>query len=202
MRIDSLFYRFAYGFGKPRWDTAEPQPELRDVVKDLRPGRALDLGCGTGANAIYLASCGWEVVGVDFVPKAVSAARAKALAVDSSATFVVGDVTDLSAAEVDGAFDLVMDIGCYHALPERLRASYAREVIGTTRPGADLYLAGISNPPATWRLLGARGVTASELVDRFGTQFDLVNDRLAGTIGRASNFVLYHLRRRTTPTGH
>jgi len=63
MRLDSLFYRLAYRFGRPRWDTAEPRPELDGLLQGRRPGRALDLGCGTGTDAIYLASHGWEVTG-------------------------------------------------------------------------------------------------------------------------------------------
>ena len=63
MSAGSVFYRFAYRFGHPRWDSAEPRPELRDFAKNHAPGRALDFGCGTGANVLYLASKGWEVVG-------------------------------------------------------------------------------------------------------------------------------------------
>ena len=80
MRLDLLFYRLAYRFGRPRWDTAEPRPELEGLLPGRRPGRALDLGCGTGTDAIYLASQGWEVTGVDFVPEAIATARTRARA--------------------------------------------------------------------------------------------------------------------------
>ena len=63
MRIDSLFYRLAYRSGTPRWDSTEPRPEL---VKGRAPGRALDIGCGTGSDVLYLASLGWDATGVDF----------------------------------------------------------------------------------------------------------------------------------------
>lgn len=79
MRIDTLFYRLAYRFGRPRWDSAEPRPELAGVIRG-RPGRALDLGCGIGTDAIYLARQGWEAVGVDFVPEAIETARSRAAA--------------------------------------------------------------------------------------------------------------------------
>ncbi|HLN06788.1 MAG TPA: methyltransferase domain-containing protein [Acidimicrobiales bacterium] len=196
MRLDSLFYRVAYRFGKPRWDTGEPRPELEALVDGREPRRALDLGCGTGANAIWLDQHGWKVVGVDYVAEAIEAAKARALTAGSSARFVLGDVTHLRTVEVGGPFDLVMDIGCYHAIPANLRDAYTAEVAAVARRGADFYLAGISDPPATWRLLRAQGVNAAELRRRFGTNFDLADERAIGPVGRASQFVLYHLVRK------
>ncbi len=195
MRLDSLFYRLAYRFGRPRWDTADPRPELTELVSGHQPGRALDLGCGTGTDAIYLANQGWEVTGVDFVPEAIATAQTRARAAGSAASFVAGDVTRLRQAGISGPFDLLLDIGCYHAVPAGLRDAYAAEAAAVARPGADLYLAGISDPPATWRLLGAHGVSAAELRHRFGADFDLVDERTAGLVGRAAHFVLYHLVR-------
>ncbi len=196
MRLDSTFYRLAYSFGKPRWDTAEPRPELKELVDGHRPGRALDLGCGTGDNAIFLAKQGWEVVGIDFVPKAIETAKARARSAGSSASFVVGDVAHLRQAGVSGSFDLMLDIGCYHAIPAGLRDGYATEVAAVARPGADFYLAGISDPPAAWRLLGAQGLSAAELRARFGADFDLADERAVGPMGRVSQFVLYYLVRK------
>jgi len=196
MRIDSLFYRLAYRFGRPRWDSNQARPELAGLIQGRPAGRALDLGCGTGTDAIYLASQGWQAVGVDFVPDAIATARSRAAAAESPASFAVADVTRLRQAGISGGFDLVIDIGCYHAIPARLRDSYAAEVAALTMPGADLYLAGLTDPPATWRLLGASGVSADDLHRRFGTDFDLADQRTAGPAGRAGRLVLYHLVRK------
>jgi len=201
MRIDSLFYRLAYRSGTPRWDSTEPRPELTELAKGRAPGRALDLGCGTGSDVLYLASLGWDATGVDFAPRAIATARSRAAASGSPAGFTVGDVTRLREAGVGGQFDLVIDIGCYHAIPARLRDSYAAEVAALTVPGADLYLAGIADPPATWRLLSADGVSAGDLHRRFGTNFDLADQRTAGPAGRAGRFVLYHLIRKHPSSG-
>lgn len=95
----------------------------------------------------------------------------------------------------------MVDIGCYHGIPAGRRDAYAAEVAAVTKPGADLYLAGVSDPPAAWRLLGARGINADDLRRRFGAYFDLVDERKAGAIGRAGPFVLYHLLRRDVLTG-
>jgi SAM-dependent methyltransferase len=196
MRLDSLFYRLSYRYGSPRWDTGEPRAELKELVEGRPPGRALDLGCGTGTNAVFLAKQGWEVVGVDFVPEAVEAARKRALASGVSVSFVVGDVAQLRRTGVVGPFDLVVDVGCYHALPESLRDAYEAGVASVSGPGSDFYLSGISNPPATWRLLHAKGVDAAELHLRFDADFVLSDERPLGPIGRASHFVLYHLVRK------
>jgi cyclopropane fatty-acyl-phospholipid synthase-like methyltransferase len=196
MRLDLLFYRLAYRFGKPRWDTAEPRPELAALVHDRPPARALDLGCGTGASVLYLASRGWDAVGVDFAPEAIAAARDLAERAGVSATFVLGDVSRLDEAGVRGPFGLLLDIGCYHAVPADRRDAYAAGVAAAARPGADFYLAGISDPPWSWRLLGAGGVTGEEIRQRFGPAFDLAGQQQLG-----SRFVAYHLVRTTTPGG-
>jgi SAM-dependent methyltransferase len=194
MRLDAIFYRLAYRSGRPRWDTGKPRPELRDLVGT--GGRALDLGCGTGTDAIFLAQHGCQVVGVDFVPEAIATANERAHDVGASATFVLGDVTRLRALGVRGPFDLVIDIGCFHGIPAGRRDAYVAEVAAVTRPGADFYLAGVAQPPATWRLLGASGITEEEVRRRFGDQFELKDAVAAGGTGRAAAFVRFHLMRR------
>jgi SAM-dependent methyltransferase len=191
MGRDSFFYGLAYRFGRPRWDSDQPRPELEELIKSKAPGRALDLGCGTGANDVYLANHGWQVVGVDFVPGAIEKARQNAQRAGVAASFVQGDVSRLRSAGVEGPFDLLLDIGCYHAIPQDRRDAYAAEVVAVAGPGADFYLAGISDPPATWRLLGAGGVTRDELGTRFGASFEIADVKQNG-----SHFAVYHLVRR------
>jgi SAM-dependent methyltransferase len=195
VRLDSFFYRLAYRSGKPAWDSGEPHPELSQIIDGRQPGRALDLGCGTGANAVYLSRHGWEVVGVDFVSGAIETATSRASSTGSSVRFICADVTELGKAEVGGPFDLIIDVGCYHGVPAELRDAYVSEVAAVARPGADLYLAGISRPPAIWRLMRAEGVNADELSRRFSGAFELTDHHPVRAIGRASNFVLYHLFR-------
>jgi SAM-dependent methyltransferase len=160
------------------------------------PGRVLDLGCGTGANDAYLASQGWEVVGVDFAPEAVEEARNRAQRAGVAASFVVGDVSRLRELGVRGPFDLLLDFGCFHAIPADRRDAFAAEVAAVARPGAHFYVAGITEPPVTWRLLGASGLNGEDLRKRFSDQFEVTEEQPTGR-----GFVVHHLVRRGDGAG-
>ncbi len=201
MRTDSLIYRLAYRGGTPPWDTGQPHPELDAMVGDRAPGRALDLGCGSGANAVELARRGWDVVGVDFVAAAIEAANRRSRDAGTTPRFVHGDVSALRDCGINGPFDLVIDVGCYHSIPVGIRDAYAREVAALTLPGAELRLAGVRHAPLVWRLMRADGVSGEELRRRFEPQFALLDSHPTASLGRASGFVMYHLVRegKTSP---
>lgn len=136
--------RWAYDFlyrERAPWEMNGPREELVEMVERgrLKPCRAIDLGCGTGDNVIYLAQHGFDAVGVDLSPRAIAQAREKARAAGVAPTFVVGDVTDLQ--RVEGPFDLVLDygcLGCVVGMPGR--EQYAQTLIRLTRPGAQYIL--------------------------------------------------------------
>ncbi len=113
-------------FGKPPWDTGISPPELMAHIAAHAPGRALDLGCGSGTNAITLAQHGWQVAGVDFALKAIAAAQRKARAAGVQVDFRVDDVSRLGGTT--GPFDLILDIGCYHGLTMVGRRNYASRI--------------------------------------------------------------------------
>src|SRR5205823_2650147 len=97
MRWRLLAYRLMYRRGRTPWDTGITPPEVVDLIEGpdaLPPGRALDLGCGTGTNVRYLADHGWDATGVDAEPRAVDAAERKLAGVDG-ARVLLGDVTRL-----------------------------------------------------------------------------------------------------------
>lgn len=112
--------------GKPPWDTGVSPPELLDFIQRTRPGRAIDLGCGTGTNLVTLAKAGWQVTGVDFVLKAVTQARRRLAGAGLSGDVRSGDVSRLDT--VRGSYDLVLDIGCYHSLAEPAQEQYRRNL--------------------------------------------------------------------------
>ncbi len=132
-----LLFHFFY-FGDPPWDTKLTPPEVHEFIAKNRPGLALDLGCGTGTNAITLAKNGWTVMGVDFIGKAIRTARHKAKSEGVSVDFKVGDVTKL--AGIDGPFDLILDIGCYHGLNKSEKQAYRDKINQLLRPGGTYLL--------------------------------------------------------------
>jgi cyclopropane fatty-acyl-phospholipid synthase-like methyltransferase len=189
-----LFFEFAYRFGSTPWDHTTPPPELVEVVEGERrqaPGRALDVGCGTGNSSIYMAAHGWTVTGVDFAGPAVDRARGKARARGLDIDFRRGDVTRLADAGVDGPFDLVYDLGCFHSLPAELRPRYVAQVEHVARSGGTYLLYAFSFPPRPGRAPAA--VPRETVEGLFGPPFEMVEAR-PGT-GRGAPF-WYTMRRR------
>ena len=141
-------------------------PELERFVASHPAGRALDLGCGTGTNVVYLARHGWEATGVDFAGRAIAKARRRARDAGVACTLIVGDVTRLS---VEGPFDLALDIGCLHSIAASGRAGYAAGLARVMRSGAT-YLLYAFAPGGPAVGLGAEDVRAV-----FADAFDLVD---------------------------
>lgn len=116
------------------WDDVLPPPEVITAVSAIPAGRALDLGCGYGRAAIYLAAHGWQVDGIDFVAAAIAEAKRRAAAADVTATFHHHPVTDLSF--LHPPYDLAVDVGCAHALDVNELRAYQAELKRLLRPGA------------------------------------------------------------------
>ena len=156
--IADLAYRL--GLGPQPSDVPDHRlVELVEGPNRLTPGRALDLGCGTGRNAIYLARHGWETTGVEMAGYAVELAGRTAAAEAVTVRFIQGDVTRLSDLDIGTGFTLFMDGGCYHMIPAGRRDAYAQSVTGVAAPGARLIMVGFR------RMLGA-GMRREELLRR------------------------------------
>jgi SAM-dependent methyltransferase len=134
--MSSIFRHFFYVLsylGKPPWDTGISPPELLDFLATHAPGRALDLGCGTGTNLVTLVEHGWQVDGIDFAGSAVKAARKRLSDLGFKGHVIQGDVSHPLALE--GSYDLVLDIGCYHDLSEDGRQGYRKNIQRYLAPG-------------------------------------------------------------------
>jgi|SRR5688572_4964445 len=144
----SRWYRFAYRFGITPWEsdaeTMIPQfDQLLALIEETRAvplGSALDLGCGTGRWSVKLAERGWQVTGIDVVPRAIDAARHRADQAGVDVTFKEGDVTALRAANVGSNFNLLLDIECFNHLSDSDRSLLATEVHAVAAPDATLLL--------------------------------------------------------------
>ncbi len=123
--INWLKYNFSY-IGSPPWDTHVSPPELIQFIQYHPPGKALDLGCGSGTNSLTLARAGWDVCGVDFSLIAVKSARSKVRNLKEKVIIRLGDVTNL--ALIQGSYHLILDIGCFHNLPGGQKEKYSRNL--------------------------------------------------------------------------
>ncbi len=167
-----LMYEAMYRLGKPRWDTGITPPEVVQLVEGehFPPGRALDIGCGTGTNVIYLASRGFEVTGIDFVPRAIGKAREKVRKANVRADLRVASV--LEPLELGRPFDLVLDIGCFHNFDAAGRVRYAENLVRWTHPGATYLLYAFFPASAGVRRIG---VTPEDVAKTFAPRFELVS---------------------------
>lgn len=128
-----------YLSGDTPWDTGVVPPEVEALVGAgvLRPGWALDLGCGSGVSTRYLARRDFRAIGIDLAHSALVRGSQAAAADLLPAYFCLGDVCDLSFLRVRAEFAL--DVGCLHGTPAVRRASYIRSLADHLLPDA-LYL--------------------------------------------------------------
>ncbi len=132
---------------------------LQRELATLTPGRALDLGCGNGANALMLAAAGWQVTGIDCAASAIELARAAALARGLDARFCCAD---FSAWQSDAHYDLVIST---YALPAGAAAQRTLQTAAQAlRPGGTLLVAEWDRSmSAVWGIAAAELTTAAEL---------------------------------------
>ncbi len=164
----SLLYHIAYRIGFRPWEkrsayrrglggdaasqASSPPPELEALIEgpeSLSHGRALDLGCGAGIDAVYLAAHGWDVTGVEYESRALADAQERAQTAGVSPRFIQGDVTRLSDLGIGSDFTLILDVGCFHTLPRRSRDTYIRAVTAVAAPDAILLLFAFGGIPGT-----------------------------------------------------
>jgi cyclopropane fatty-acyl-phospholipid synthase-like methyltransferase len=147
-------------------------PELEQLVESgrIQPGRAIDLGCGTGREVIYLAQNGFEVIGVDISPTAIAMAQTAAEKARVSAKFIVDDLTDLS--HVDGKFDLMLDYGALNDLNQAQRDAYMTQVLPLATDASQFVLMCFDNK-----------LSSEEISDRFGHAYDIERVASKGEAG-------------------
>ena len=177
MTAMSTPYRVMYRLGFKPWDNGripEPLTALVEGPGALPPGRALDLGCGTGTQSVYLARQGWHVTGIDVVPRAIEEAERRAEAADVYPTFVTGGISRLTELITARDYSLVLDVACFHGLPSRQRYETADQITQVTRSGAIFLLFGFG-PGHRGPL--PRGIDGDEVMRLFGANWDLLWQR-------------------------
>jgi SAM-dependent methyltransferase len=157
--------------GTPPWDVEGPQPTVERLASTgAIEGPVVDVGCGTGENALYLAAEGYRVVGVDGSPRAIERARRKRFerGLDGPTEFVVGDalsLPDVSALGPHRPFGTALDSAVYHQFPRDEVSRYLRAVRSVLRPGGRFHVLAFSErEPDGW---GPRRVPRAELASAF-----------------------------------
>jgi 2-polyprenyl-3-methyl-5-hydroxy-6-metoxy-1,4-benzoquinol methylase len=123
--LRKIWFSLSY-YLNPAWDTGISPPELLSFIESHLPGKALDIGCGTGTNVITLAKSGWQVMGLDYAPRAIRIAEKKAKQSGVKAKFLLTGVEHLDS--ILERFELILDIGCFHSLRPTEQMKYINNI--------------------------------------------------------------------------
>lgn len=144
--------------GKAPWDIGRPQRTFVEAADQLR-GSILDVGCGTGENALFFASRGHKITGVDFLAEPIKRAKQKAVERGLTATFLVKNALELK--QLPEVFDNVIDCGLFHVFSDADRSRYVESLSTVLKPGGKLFLVCFSDDePGTQ---GPRRVSRKEI---------------------------------------
>jgi methyl halide transferase len=170
-----------YESGELRWESGRPSSELARIIAEekIAPCRAIDLGCGTGINSVWLAQHGFDVTGVDLTALAIERARRRAEEAGVAVQFIQADVLDFPAGfELQPGFEpypFFFDRGCYHCVRELNVQAYVRTLTRLTGPGSvGLILTGNAKEP---RQPGPPVVSEEQLRSELEPAFEIVRLR-------------------------
>jgi len=189
-----LPYGLLYRLGFAPW-------ERRDVAQSWRPvldragapaaGRALDVGCGSGRDAVYLAKRGWRVTGVDSVEKPLAHARRRAIEEGVEVQWIKGDVAELGRLGLQPGYEILYDFGCIHGLSDADRNGAAAGLTELAAPGAILLITAFK---AGRGIALPRGMDHDDIVDLLGAAWELQESRSVVTEDTSA------IMRRASPT--
>jgi SAM-dependent methyltransferase len=189
----------SYASGELPWDTGQPEPLLVEFVasSSVKPSPALEIGAGTGTNAIWMAERGFDVLGVDVSPLAVERARAKMEGRALRCRFAALDF--LAATPPGGPFQFVFDRGCFHVFDEPdERQRFAARVAATLAPGG-LWLSLIGSTEGSPREVGPPRRSAVEVALVIEPALEIVELRSAEFHGSNAKAWFCLSRQRITP---
>jgi SAM-dependent methyltransferase len=195
-------YGLMYRLGFAPWERRNVPELWRPLFEGpdaMEPGRALDVGCGSGRDAVHLAGRGWQVTAVELVDKALARAKQRAADEGVEVQWVRGDVGELGRLGLEPGYTLLYDFGCIQGLSDSARRGAAAGLTELAAPGARLLFLAFK---AGRRLVLPRGMDMEHVVALLGTTWELqhaesvVTEDMPPPVRRAEP-TLYRLARRT-----
>lgn len=178
LALTANFWEARYQAGTDRWDLGQPAPPFVKFLQSAeapRPGRMAVLGSGRGHDALLFAAHGFDILGFDFAPSAITASTVEAIAQGLSAQFLQRDIFELTTEFAD-QFDYVLEHTCFCAIQPVQRAAYVKMVRSILRPSGELIALFWAHersggPPF--------GVTLAEIDHHFLSDFEVLKFDLA-----------------------
>ena len=198
----SVFYKVCYLIGFIPWDRTSTPTIIKAMQAGpgmFKPGRALDLGCGSGRESLYLAQHGWQVTGVDGEQRALARAQKRATAAGATVEWVHGDVTRLREANVTGPFEFLVDSRCFHSMTDRERARYCESITEVASADAQLLMVAFGRGRGRG---GPRGADREDVEESLGARWEITwsgpadESDFCGLAPRNSTASYYLLRRK------
>ncbi len=143
--VTSSDFDRAYSAPVTAWGDVRIPPELKALIQQDSPRRALELGCGLGRFSRYVARQGIDATGIDFSAVAIAQAKQRVAQDEKRPDFQVGDVTKLEG--IVGPFDFSFDVGCFHCLDANAQRAYATQVHRLLKPGGTHLIWALDDPP-------------------------------------------------------
>ncbi|MCA9192653.1 MAG: class I SAM-dependent methyltransferase [Planctomycetales bacterium] len=163
----------SYRDGDVPWDTGRPSPELQRVIMQhgIQPCRALEVGCGSGTNSVWLAQQGFQVTAIDLAPLAVEQANRKAKKSGVQIRFLSGDICKWD--QPMESFGFFFDRGCYHAVRREPGNAYVNVISRLLASGGrGLILAGNAREP---HVPGPPVVSEEDIRNELGEKFCILD---------------------------
>jgi SAM-dependent methyltransferase len=195
-------YELLYRLGLAPWERRDVEESWRPMLEGpnaLVPGRALDVGCGSGRDAVHLAKRGWQVTAVDFVEKALTSAKQRAAQASVEVQWIRGEVAELARLGLEPGYSLLYDFGCIHGLSDSARRGAAAGLTELAAPGATLLMLAFKSGR---RMVLPRGMDKEDILALVGDGWNLeqsqsvVTEDMPAPLRRAEP-TIYRLTRHT-----
>lgn len=165
-------YQWLYRLRFTPWERRDVAATWQPILESLTPGRALDVGCGSGPDAVYLAQQGWKVTGVDAVATALEEAKERAIIDEVEVDWVLGDVANLGGLGLEPGYSLIYDFGCTQGLSDAARAGAVAGMTQLAAPGATALVLAFR---ARQRAFLPRGMDREE-IERLFSEWELSSE--------------------------